>query len=52
MIGPGDLVWYDDEILALVLEVNVQCWTSERVRILKTNGDQRLVFMEDLRRCE
>ena len=52
MIGPGDLVWYDDEILALVLEVNVQWYDSDRVRILKTNGDQRLVFMNDLRLCE
>ena len=52
MIGPGDLVWYDEEVLALVLETDVEWFNNRRVLILKTNGDQRLVFMEDLRRCE
>jgi hypothetical protein len=48
MIFVGDLVWYDDEILALVLDLDHMVHKQRRVLIQDTDGLQMAVHLSDL----
>jgi len=50
VITVGDLVWWDDEILALVLDLDYNA-THRRVLIQDTDGVQWAVHLSDLKPC-
>jgi len=51
VITVGDLVWWDDEILALVLDLDCEPATHRRVLIQDTDGVQWAARLSDLKPC-
>jgi len=51
VITVGDLVWWDDEILALVLDLDYRSATVLLALIQDTDGVQWAAHLSDLKPC-